>query len=393
MSESTKKQNRQMTNSASHRIRSFFSSSRNIYLIGLVLGMAATAIELARGRAENLVTFRDATQLFWQGISAYTDEFTDQHHRFFIYSPVFNMLFTPFAFLPRWISGILWNLCNYTLLFLAIRNLPGYLKDKSTQIALYLILIIVESLFCFQYNVVVCYIFLWAFILLEKDRPFWAVLLIMLSATTKIYGIVQLGLLFCYPKVWRNMGYAVLCGIGLLLLPVLKTGIDGLIPCYMDWFNALSSHHDTTGTYPSLIFAIPGVLPHMRIFQASVMLVLIAGFFALKSRWSDLRFRTQALGILMGYIILFSEASEPHTYVIALSGYMLCWHTWPKHTLFDKIMFWAVLVMSSVVPTDLLCPSDVHRLLNNRLFFNVWCYTIVWITMIYKTINNKEDSL
>ncbi len=354
--------------------------------------MAATCIELARGRAENLVDFRHATQLFWQHISAYTQEYVEIHHgRFFIYSPVFNVLFTPFAFLPRWISGILWNFMNYTLLFLAIRNLPGRLKDKSVQIALYLTLIIVESLFCFQYNVVVCYIFLWAFILLEKDKPFWAVLLIMISATTKIYGIVELGLLLCYPKFWRNVGYAALCGLGLLLLPVLQTGFDGLIPWYMDWFNALGSHHDTTGTYPSIVFAIPGVLPYMRIFQASVMVLLIAMFFALKNRWNELDFRVQVLGVLMGYIILFSEASEPHTYVIALSGYMMCWYTWKRHTLFDTIMFWIVFVLFSIIPTDVLCPSSVHRLINNTLFFNVYSYTIVWITMIWRTIKNKQS--
>ena len=380
-----------MTNSTS-KFKQFFTNPRNVYILGLVLGMAATCIELARCRAENLVDFRDATQLFWQGISAYTDEYVEIHHgRFFIYSPVFNILFTPFMLLPRWISGILWSFCNYTLLFLAIRNLPGRLKDKSTQIALYLILIITESIFCFQYNMVVCYIFLWAFILLEKDRPFWAVLLIMLSATTKIYGIVEIGLLFCYPKVWRNLGYALLCGLGLLLLPAMQTGFDGLIPWYMDWFYALGSHHETTGTYPSIVFAIPGVLPYMRIFQASVMLILIAAFFGMKKRWNDLEFRIQALGILMGYIILFSEASEPHTYVIALAGYMMCWYTWSEHTLFDKIMFWVVFVLFSIIPTDVLCPARIHQLINNTLYFNVYSYTIVWITMIWKTVKNKKQ--
>ena len=111
-------------------VKTFFSNPRNVYLIGFVLCMAATCIELARGRAENLKDFRDATQLFWQGISAYTPEYVEIHSgRFFIYSPVFNVLFTPFAFLPRWISGLLWNFMNYTLLFLAIRNLPGHLKE------------------------------------------------------------------------------------------------------------------------------------------------------------------------------------------------------------------------------------------------------------------------
>ena len=213
----------------------------------------------------------------------------------------------------------------------------------------------------------------------------------MISATTKIYGIVELGILLCYPKFWRNLGYALLCGLLLLMLPALQTGFDGLIPWYMDWFNALGSHHDTTGTYPSIVFAIPGMLPYMRIFQATVMLILIAVFFAMKTRWNDFRFRVQALGILMGYIILFSEASEPHTYVIAFSGYMICWHTWRTHTLFDRIMFWVVFVLFSILPTDVLCPARVHQYINNTLFLNVWSFTLVWITMIYRTINYKEN--
>ena len=128
----------------------------------------------------------------------------------------------------------------------------------------------------------------------------------------------------------------------------------------------------------------------MRIFQASVMILLIAMFFALKSRWGELSFRIQALGVLMGYIILFSEASEPHTYVIALSGYMMCWYTWQQHTLFDKIMFWIVFVLFSIIPTDVLCPARVHHLLNNTLYLNVYSFTIVWLTMIWKTIKTNR---
>ena len=388
------------------RIKAFFTNPVIVYALGLVLALLATATELARSRAENLMVFRDATQLFWQGISAYTDGFTEQHGRFFLYSPVFNILFTPFAFLPAWISGLLWNTINYTLLFLGIRKFniqrsvaSGRSADASraatAQMAFYLLPIVVVSVFCFQYNLVVCYLFVWAFVLLEKERPFWAVLLIMISATTKIYGIVEIGLLFCYPKVWRNIGYAALCGIGLLALPVLMTGIDGLVPWYQEWASALTSHNTTTGdtgVYPSLIYAIPGILPYMRIFQASVLVFLVVGFFALRKRWTDFRFRVQALGVLMGYIILFSEAAETHTYVIALLGYLMCWYVWEKHTLFDKIMFWVVFALICVVPVDVLCPDEVHQFLNRTLHLNVYSFTIVWITMIGKTLSTPDNN-
>ena len=376
----------------SNRIKAFFTNPRNVYLIGLVLGLLATTIELASHRATNFYVFRDATQHFWQGISPYTMEFTDQYHRFFLYSPVFNILFTPFAFLPPLIGGLLWNTLNYTLLFLAITNLPGRLKDHAAQIALYLTPIIVASLFCFQYNLVVCYIFVWAFILLEKNHPFWAVLLIMISATTKIYGGIELALLLCYPKVWRNIGYAAICGVVLLSLPILMTGIDGLVPWYMGWIDALTTHHDITGVYPSLIFAIPGILSHMRLFQAAVLLLLMVCFFALRKRWSDFNFRIQVLGILMGYIVLFSEASETHTYVIALTGYLMCWYVWKEHTLFDKIMFWVVFALLCVVPIDVLCPDAVHQLLNKTLCLNVYSFTIVWLAMIWKTLKESQTN-
>ena len=69
-----------MTNNTG-KLKQFFSNPTNVYLIGLVLGMAATCIELARCRAENLVDFRDATQLFWQGITAYTPEYVKKSCR------------------------------------------------------------------------------------------------------------------------------------------------------------------------------------------------------------------------------------------------------------------------------------------------------------------------
>lgn len=368
------------------KIKSFLTNPVNVYILGLVLGLLATAMELAHNRAANLMVYRDATQQFWLGVSAYTDEFTAQHGRFFLYTPVFNILFTPFAFLPTWLCGLLWNTLNYTLLFIAIKKLPCKLNNHSAQITLYLLPLILVSLFCFQYNLVVCYLFVWAFILLEKDRPFWAVLLIMISATTKIYGIIEIGLLFCYPKMWRNIGYAALCGIGLLALPVLMTGVDGLVPWYTEWFNALTTHHDNTGNYPSLIYAIPGILPHMRLFQAFFLLLLVVLFFFLRSHWNDFLLRVQVLGILMGYIVLFSEATETHTYVIALTGYLMCWYVWEKHTLFDKIMLWVVFVLVCIVPIDLLCPDAVHQLLNKTFYLNVFSFTVVWLTMIWKTI-------
>ena len=45
-----------------------------------------------------------------------------------------------------------------------------------------------------------------------------------------------------------------------------------------------------------------------------------------------------------------------------------------------------VFVLVCIVPIDLLCPDAVHQLLNKTFYLNVFSFTVVWLTMIWKTI-------
>ena len=175
--------------------------------LGLLVVLAATTIETLRGRATNFYDYYDATNMFWAGINPYTSEYVEAHSIWFLYTPVFTTIYAPIFLLPGWLGPYVWNVFNYVMLCMAIRLLPKPLAPFRSKIFLFLLLLILQSTFCFQYNMVVCYIFLFAFILLERDKPLWATLLIMISATTKYYGAIELGLLLCYPKLWRNIGY------------------------------------------------------------------------------------------------------------------------------------------------------------------------------------------
>ena len=372
----------------------FFTVPRNVFWLGFVIAVAASAIELFRGGAENYCVFRDATLQFWQGINPYTSDFVAAHHRYFIYSPIFCILFAPFAFMPFFLGGFAWNLLGYTVFYFAVKNLPGVLSDKTPYIMLYLLLTVAQSIFPFQYNLLVAAIFLWAFVLLEKDQPFWAVLLIMLSATTKIYGAVELALLLCYPRFWRNIGYVVLTGLCLLLLPALNGGVDGLLAGYQNWFAQLTAHQDT-GTYFSILF-VPGIrlfaLPYMRLFQAAVLALLALLFFFCRNRWSDYTFRVGVLAGLMGYIVLFSEAAEYTTYTIAMTGYALWYFLEDKRPVFDKVLFWALFVLWCVMPIDLFCPSFICRFVHTTLWLGVLTYTFAWLRLIYDTCSRPNTA-
>ena len=363
----------------------FFTNPTCVFCLGLAVVLTATTIELLRGRATNFYDYYDATNMFWAGISPYSLEFIEAHSIWFLYTPVFTTIYAPIFLLPEWLGPFVWNGFNYCMLCLAIKTLPQPLAPYRMKIFLFLLLLILQSTFCFQYNMVVCYIFLFAFTLLENGKPFWATLLIMISATTKYYGAIELGLLLCYPKFWRNIGYALFWGVVLLLLPTINTAFDNVFVLYKDMWGTYESHRGAAD-YPGFFYA-PGLksllLPNLRFVQLSVLVVIGAMFFWFKKRWSDFRFRVEALAVMMGYIILFSDSPETHTYIIALSGYMMAFWLQPQRSKFDWILFWLLFINFCILPVDALCPTPVYRFFHNNFWLDVYCMTIAWIRVIW----------
>ncbi len=364
----------------------------SVFILGLIVAIIATAIETIRLRYANYLVYTDSTLNFWAGVNPYTMDFVEEHGRYFLYTPVFSVLYWPIAMRPKWLGPFVWNLGNYSLFALSIFTLPKRYDAYKVKIFLFLLLVLEQSVFPFQFNIVVAYIFLFSFSLLEHGKGFWAVLLIMISATTKVYGIVELLILFCYPKTFRRLGLAALVGILLLMTPAIKVGINGLIPCYMNWWDMLS-HHQTVDTYMSLLYAYPlrYVLDHYRIVQLVTIGLIIALFFVKRNRWHEFEFRATTLGVLMGWIIVFGDSSEVHTYLIALSGYMLWYYLQDHHTVLDKVLFWALIVFFGLIPTDVLVPSRVHNFLNGTLYINVYLYTIVWCKMVWSMITERNS--
>lgn len=377
------------------KIQASFSNPKCVFWLGFVIAFAATLAETLRGRCENFHVYADATNLFWSGITPYTQDFIDAHSRYFLYSPVFNVLFTPFALLPWWIGTFAWNMMNYCLMFLAVWTLPGALRPHRLKIFLFLLSILEQSIFCYQYNVTICYLFLFAFTLLENKKPFWAVLLIMISATTKVYGVVELALLFCYPKTLRNFGYAALCGAALLLSPMLNIGMEHPLSLYEDMANMLTQHNNEV-EYVGLLYARglkSLLLPNAMMVQVGVLALLAVGFFACYRKWSSFTFRVQAVAILMGYIILLSDCPETHTYIISLAGYLMAYWLLPKREWYDKTLFWLLFVNFCILPTDVLCPPKVHTFIHDTFWLDVYAYTVCWMMIIYRGITGSPATM
>ncbi|MDD3108141.1 MAG: glycosyltransferase family 87 protein [Alistipes sp.] len=360
----------------------FFLQRRNLYWVGFGLTFVLTLLEVAHGKQNNFFTFQFGTFDFWNGADPYGVEKYD-----FLYGPLFAFLFAPFAYMGATVGPFVWNLFNFSMLFWAIFSMPHLTEPQKCKSYLYLALILATSQMSMQYNPAVAYMFLFAFILLERNRPFWAVLLIMISGFTKIYGIFELALLLCYPRVWRNLGYALALGVLFFVLPLVSLSPEALMPFYHRWAEVLSLHTDQFQFYALCnIYWIhswaAGVLTQI---QLGMLGVLALCFVASYRRYGSYTFRIGALAVLMGWVILFSLSTEKHTYVIALAGYLMWYWSLQSPTLLDRILYWGNLVLLVLVPVDLVCPPPVMRFLCDGVQLNIYCFAITWFRMIYLT--------
>lgn len=366
----------------------FYKNKFFWFYLGLFVVIAATAIEVVRGRNTNYFDYQDSTRMFWEGLSPFNLEYAQAHDIYILYIPVFFVLFAPIFLLPWWLGPFVWNVGNYCLFTLAIKTLPEPLNGRKLWIFVFLLSVLLQTIFCYQYNIVVAYIYIFAFTLLERGKAFWAVLLIMISALTKVYGVAELSILLFYPRFWRNIGYAVLCGAVLLLLPALNTAFDNVFALYGDVFEMISSHHSDSD-FVGILFARglkPFLLPNYRLVQLTVFGLMAVALFARYRRWGDFKFRVRALAALTGFMILFSDCPETHTYIIAFPFYAMSFWLQERRTWYDWTLFWLLVVNFCILPTDVLCPAWLHQYIHETYWLDVYTFFLCWLRIIWLAI-------
>lgn len=360
---------------------------RNVLILGLLISFGVTLSEVLRDKQFNFYIFKLSTIDLWNGVIPYGEHWFRHGYDYYLYTPTFNVLFTPFAYLPWHLGEFAWNLMNYLLLITAIYTFPRLDERSKARTALYLLPIVAASQLSFQYNVSVAYMFVFAFSLLERNRGMWAVLIIMLSATTKIYGLAELALLIFYPRFWRNVSYALIFGALLLALPLIKINWSEQAAYYSAWTDALTTHKSTRNwqtIYDLNCIQWGGmrytIMPYIQIGVFGILSLLVL---ASRRLWSRFEFRVGCLAGIMGWCVLFSNSSETHTYLIALSGYLLWYWALEQRTRLMKWLYWATLVVLVLVPVDLFCPPSVMRFLFHTLDANKWIFLATWLTMLY----------
>lgn len=367
-------------------------TKNRIYLIGLAITIFITLKEVICMSYNNFQIFSYGSIDFWRGVNPYSDwnhlSILGKQLDVFLYGPLFSILFTPFTILPGWISVFFWNSFTYSLFFLSVFTLPDRFSFSRKRFFFFFSsLLLFSTLLSVQFNPVVAALFLFSFTLLEKNRPFWAVLLILISGFTKVYGIFQIIMLLFYPRLQRNVVYALFIGLFLFLLPVVHIPINKLINFYQSWLTVVTGHLEVQrySLYRVLILLYGSIGKYTGFISLSVLSVIITlTLTRLKLFRESFLYRAQFLGILMGWAILFSTGSERHTYVIAVVGYAI-WYSCSGLTRPDRILLWINFLLLGIMPVDLICPWVISNFILAKLHLGVIVFSITWFTMAYRT--------
>lgn len=374
-------------------INELTKTKRRIYFIGLFITFLITLKEVVMLSYNNFQIFSYGSLDFWAGINPYSGwnhlSLLEKPLDIFLYGPLFSILFTPFALLPGWLGVFCWNTFTYSLFYLSVFTLPDQFSFVSKKfIFFFSALLLYSTLSSVQFNPIVASLFLFSFTLFEKKQGFWAVLLILLSGFTKVYGIFQLPMILFYTKFWKNVLYAILIGIVLLFLPVINVPANELAEYYHSWIRTVMDHSEALRFYsiyrPICVF-FNSAEPYMGLISAGVFLVILS-FALVKLKLFKEMFlqRAKFLGIIMSWAILFGVSSERHTYVIATVGYAI-WYLCSESTKSDRVLLWMNFVLLGIVPKQLLSLLGISNMILVKLNLFIIVYTITWFIMVYKS--------
>lgn len=370
---------------------------RTILLLWLVMSVVVS-ITKAYNSDNNFLIFRSSFWHAWQGMPLY-EPYPQDHSDVFLYGPVFTLLVSPFAVVPRFVGLMLWEVALSLFLYLAVRH-----SDLSRGQRLFVFWFctheLLNALFMQQYNVAIAAGVLLTFTMVERGRELWAAFFIMLGTMVKLYGIVGLAFFFFVKRKGAFVGYLLLWGVVLFVAPMVVAGPEYVVHEYYEWYVALAEKNadninELAGDMAALStnISLLGIVRRTtRVLTYSDLWLIVPGlllfclpYLRLK-QYRHVAFRQTLLASTLMFCVLFSTGSENSTYIIAFVGVALwyCCAPWQRSHC-DVALMVLVFVLSSLSPGDLF-PKAVYKGLIQPYALKALPVSIVWFKLCYEML-------
>jgi hypothetical protein len=360
------------------------------------LTVIAILAELFHGKLRNYMIFKG---VFWHTVkqtnlySEYPSEYLDVNH----YGPFFSVIIAPFAIMPD-VAGIFcWCMLNSFLLLYAIKKLP--LSDENKLLILLIGSIeMMTSIHNLQVNPMLTAWLIFAFILTERGRDFWATLFIAAGFMVKLYGIAGL-LFFVFSKNKLRFVLSFFFWlIVMFLLPMLFSSPSFIISSYLGWWNVLVEKNLQNTQSPmqdiSLMgfirrsFHLPDLSNFAVLIPASLLIILPLLRF---QQYKYLSFRLSYLAIVLMSVVLLSTSAESATYVLAVTGAAI-WYVIYPHTKFTLALLIFMLILTSLSPTDFF-PAYIRDHFTRPYSLKALPCIFIWLVLLKNiAANNFSDN-
>ncbi|MNK17165.1 hypothetical protein D3C87_353500 [compost metagenome] len=378
-------------------LKKLINDRRFIFAVWILLAVIAALKQYTKGSYNNYLIFKHVYVHAVERLNlylTYPDQYGDTNH----YGPFFSLIIAPFAVLPDAIGTILWQIANTVFLYFAIKQLPLIYRKVN---AVYWIIAheLLTALFSFQFNISIAAIIVLTFALIEKQKNFWAAMLIMLGTFVKLYGIVGLAFFFFVKNKWTFIASCVIWALVFFVLPMLFFSPSYILQCYQDWYQSLSQKQELNASLTSMQdISLMGIvrrvtgdvhIPNLPFLAGGLVLFTIP-YLRIKAH-ANLDFRLLYLASTLIFAVIFSNSSESPTYIIAFTGVAVWFMVQDKpYNPWIVALFVFALLLTSFSPSDLF-PKFVRENYIRPYSLKALPCVIVWLVISYQLMFKKFD--
>ena len=332
----------------------------------------------------------------WQQMPLYIIYPEDDNY--FLYGPLFPLLMAPLAVLPYQLGRLCWMLIITYVPYWSIRQ--SFFSRRQQLFILWFTA--VEAYTCIldsESNSLILACILFSFYFIEKEKDFWAALLIALGTVTKIYGIVGLAFFFFSRHKLKFAGWVVAWTIILLVLPMLVFGVDYVWQEYHAWYDVLVHKNDLNQFAAGQNISLLGIVRKVSgIASYSDLWLIVPGVIAFcipylrLQQYQNMAFRVAMLASVLMFVVLFSTGSESYGYIIAMAGVAIWYTTVPwKRNKWDLALMIFAFIITSMSPSDLF-PKQIWRELIKPYSLKALPVVFIWLKLTYELYTRDYSS-
>lgn len=356
-----------------------------LWMIVAVTGMT----RFGHGRENNFLIFK---QVYWHVVERlplyieYPAEYFDLNH----YGPTFSLVIAPFAIPPTWLGMLLWLVALTLFLYVAIRH-NVFTRYQQVFIYWFCIHELLNGIQMQQFNIAITAIILLSYYFIEKEKDFWAALMIVLGTLVKLYGIVGLAFFLFSRHKGRLVGSLVFWAVVLFVAPMVISSPDYIVGQYHDWFACLveknADNMFSQGTNISLlglVRKISGCAAYSDLWLIILGVVAFALPYLRLGQYHHEAFRQTLLASVLMFTVLFSTGSENSSYIIAVVGVAIWFTAAPwQRSKWDIALMVYVFIFCTMAHSDLM-PRFVREEWMKPYGLKALPVVVVWLKLCYE---------